>query len=70
MLHGMKTSDAIESFGGVPALAKALRVTQSAIYQWGDEVPRLRGYEIRDILAERNASSETPDFPDQDQEAA
>ena len=48
----MKTSEAIELFGGVAALAKALDISTAAIYQWGEDVPPLRAYQIREI-AER-----------------
>ena len=37
----MNTKDAIEQFGSIKELAKALGITQPAIYQWGDKVPVL-----------------------------
>lgn len=46
----MKTSEAIKSFDGVANLAKALGITTAAIYQWGEEVPALRDYQIRELL--------------------
>jgi hypothetical protein len=42
----MKTVEAIKHFGSVPALAKVLGCTPSAIYQWGDDVPSNRWFEI------------------------
>jgi len=52
----MRTKDAIEEFGNsVRCLAEALGITREAIYQWGETVPALRAYEIRDILAARGA---------------
>lgn len=43
----MKTADAIKHFGGIPELAGALGITRHAIYQWGEDVPRSRQYEIQ-----------------------
>ncbi|MDV6318772.1 MULTISPECIES: Cro/CI family transcriptional regulator [Chromohalobacter] len=43
----MKTSDAIEYFGGKKIeLARALGLSPSAITQWGDSVPVRRQYEL------------------------
>lgn len=43
----MKTEDAIKHFGGKKIdLAKALRLSPSAITQWGDDVPLLRQYQL------------------------
>ena len=42
----MKTEDVINHFGGVAATAKALQCTTSAIYQWGELVPKPRWFEI------------------------
>jgi hypothetical protein len=49
----MKKSEAVSIFGGVRKLADALGITREAIYQWPEQVPRLRQYEIRDIMARR-----------------
>lgn len=49
----MKKADAIASFGSVAALAAEIGVSVQAIYQWPDDVPELRGYQIRAKLAER-----------------
>ena len=49
----MEKNDVIAKFGGVGKLAEALGITREAIYQWPPIVPRLRQYEIRDILAAR-----------------
>lgn len=49
ILGRMKTADAIASFGTTLALAQALGITREAIYQWGDDVPPLREYQIREI---------------------
>lgn len=58
----MKTQDAISLFGSIKALAKALGITQPAIYQWGENVPELRAFQIREIVATRD--------PQQTKEAA
>lgn len=50
----MKTQDAINQFGTVRKLAEALGLSVQAIYAWGENVPPLRAYELRDILANRN----------------
>ena len=42
----MKTASAIEKFGNVQALADALDISPQAIYQWGDEVPEGRAFQI------------------------
>ena len=67
----MRTKDAIEEFGNnVRELAQALGITREAIYQWGEKVPPLRAYEIRDILAARRAqklgAADTPHPPHQE----
>jgi len=49
----MKTDEAIEAFGSVAALAAALDIKVQAVYQWGDTVPELRVYQIREILEGR-----------------
>lgn len=50
----MTTEQAKEFFGGsVRKLAEALGITEQAVHQWGETVPELRQYQIRDILRER-----------------
>lgn len=61
----MKKTEAIDIFGSEAKLAQALGLSRSAVNQWGDEVPQLRAYQIRDILAERSAEQ-----PHQEQQAA
>jgi len=43
----MKKKDAIDHFGSVAALADALEITPEAIYQWGEDVPSGREYQIQ-----------------------
>lgn len=49
----MKVEEAITQFGSVAALATALGISVQAVYQWGDTVPPLRVYQIRELLAMR-----------------
>ncbi|WP_313021325.1 Cro/CI family transcriptional regulator [Atlantibacter hermannii] len=42
----MKTKEAISAVGGVPNLCRLLECTRAAIYQWGEEVPEARQYEL------------------------
>ena len=51
----MKTKDAIELFGGVAPLARALGISTAAIYQWEDDVPPLRVYQIKELIQARSA---------------
>lgn len=59
----MKTKETIETFGSIKEVALTLGLTVQAIYAWGDEVPPLRAYQIRDILAARKlgAGETAPD---------
>jgi hypothetical protein len=43
----MYTSDVISHFGTVAAAAKALDISASAIYQWGDLVPKGTAYRLQ-----------------------
>lgn len=46
----MKTADAIEWAGSGVKLARRLGIKPQAIYQWGEDVPKLREYEIRELM--------------------
>lgn len=59
-MPSMKTDDAIKAFGTPKELAAALGITREAIYQWGDTVPELRAYQIRELLAARESAESTP----------
>ena len=52
----MKTAYAIARFGNKNKVAKALKINRSAITQWGNQVPKLRAYEIEEILQKENIS--------------
>jgi hypothetical protein len=42
----MKKAAAVEHFGSVRALAEVLGVTVQAVYDWGDDVPLGRDFQI------------------------
>ena len=42
----MKTKNAIDHFGDVKTLASLLKVTPQAIYQWGEDVPEGRDFQL------------------------
>lgn len=47
----MTTKEALAMFGGSRRkLAEALGITTQAVAQWGDTVPLLREYQIREIV--------------------
>ena len=48
----MTKQEAIDLFdGSIRKLAEALGITEQAVSQWGDEVPELRAYQIRELKA-------------------
>ena len=47
----MKTQEAISHFGSVRKLAEALGLSVQAIYAWGENVPALRAYELKDLMS-------------------
>lgn len=54
----MKTSDVLTHFNlSVRELAAALGISVQAVYGWGEQVPELRQYQIRELLAERAQAS-------------
>ena len=56
----MKTKDAVDYFGGSKTeLANALGVDRSAITLWGEDVPRLRQYQI-EILTKGALKADRP----------
>ena len=42
----MKTADAIAYWGTATSLAKALGIDRTALSKWGEDVPKLRRYQI------------------------
>ena len=50
----MKTSDILPHFNNsIRELANALGITREAVYQWGETVPQLRAYQIRELISAR-----------------
>ncbi|MDF2415415.1 Cro/CI family transcriptional regulator [Aeromonas sp. 1HA1] len=45
----MKKQDAIDRFGSVRALAAALGCSTQAISQWGEVVPPLRAFQLKEM---------------------
>lgn len=45
----MRKEHAIQLAGSAKALASLLGITQGAISQWGEEIPPLRVYELREL---------------------
>jgi len=43
----MKTQTAIDLAGSASALAELLGITQSAISQWGEDIPQARVWQLR-----------------------
>lgn len=54
----MKTIEAVSHFGSKSRLAKALKITKSSVTQWGDEVPELRKYQIKEIIGKQSKRPE------------
>lgn len=50
----MTKEEAVKAFGSVRKLADALGISEQAVHQWGDLVPELRKFQIREML-ERQA---------------
>jgi len=42
----MKTSDVIAHYGSLARAATALNMSRTALYQWGEEVPAARQFEL------------------------
>lgn len=47
----MTKQEALDFFdGSVRNLANALGITEQAVHQWGEKVPELRAYQLKDKL--------------------
>ncbi len=44
----MKTSDLLRIFGTLQGVADLFDISRSAVCQWGEEVPQLREYQLRE----------------------
>lgn len=54
----MKKRDAIAAFGSASDLARTLGITRQSVSSWGEDVPELRAYQIREILDQRRQEEE------------
>ena len=54
----MTKEEAVAAFGSVRKLADALGITEQAVHQWGEEGPRLRVYQIKDIIRIRKTKKD------------
>lgn len=54
----MKKEEALRLFGSASNLARVLGITRQAVSRWADDVPLLRAYQIRDVLAARKDQKE------------
>jgi hypothetical protein len=56
----MTKDEAIQHFGGAPALAKALGIERQAVYQW-DKVPEKQQLRLEKITAGALVADPTPE---------
>lgn len=54
----MTKEEAIAAFGSVRKLADALGITEQAVHQWGQDVPHLRMYQIRELIRIRKTKKD------------
>lgn len=47
----MRTQDAITQYGSVAKLAEVLGISNQAVYQWGDVVPKGTAYRLQVVSA-------------------
>jgi DNA-binding transcriptional regulator YdaS (Cro superfamily) len=45
----MKKQDAIDYFGSAANLARELGISKASISQWGDDIPKLRAFELEQL---------------------
>lgn len=48
----MKKSEAIKKLGSAAAVARALNISQPSVSTWGEDIPELRAYQLRDKFPE------------------
>lgn len=56
-IRGVKTKDLLAVFGSVEVIRNLWApkpLSRSAIYQWGEEVPELRAYQIHEMYPDIN----------------
>lgn len=56
----MRTAEVIERWGSAAAVAEKLGITRQAVSLWGENVPPLRAYQIKELIdaeeSERNGA--------------
>ena len=61
----MRVEEALEQFGGISitGLAKKLGVSRQAVFYWkAKEIPKLRAYEIKEILENDSKGRDTSEI--------
>ncbi|EIZ2108914.1 helix-turn-helix domain-containing protein [Salmonella enterica] len=53
----MKKVKALELAGSPAKLARLLKVSKSAVSQWGDDIPELRALQLEKLLAKKMQAS-------------
>jgi hypothetical protein len=53
----VKKAWVIKQFGGVRATARALGIDPAAVSRWGEDIPRMRVYQVRYVLERRRQST-------------
>jgi len=53
----MKTQEVVKRYGSKAALARKLDITPQAISQWGDEMPELQVFRLRELEAKSHITS-------------
>ena len=52
-------SEAVNAFGSVTKLAIALGIQHSAVSQWDEYVPPLRGYQIHELMKQKDQTAQS-----------
>lgn len=55
-MRPMSTEEALSAFGSRAAIADLLNISRQAVYQWGETVPELSAYKLREIQRRRHAA--------------
>jgi len=59
----VKKADAISYFNSAAALAKALKISEAAISQWGQNVPQGRAYQIEVLTGGKLKADQSTSAP-------
>ena len=55
----MTTNEAVAIFGSKAEIARALGISRASVTEWGEKIPELRVYQLREILVERQTQNRT-----------